>query len=161
MRKSRRWKIRKQTAMMKVKSFLLSCFSRKVGTGIISLFCFFSFFPQKKDACVVTLCVRPSVCLCINFLAYPETHRTKIFSLALSILMLETIQIWLVSINALGIILVGWCEEKHPTAKNSLQHSHGWAAAFNIVTKWDFLEMKASLWLNGRSQNVAKGWLST
>ena len=30
-----------------------------------------------------------------------------------------------------------------------------------MVTKWDFLEMEASLWLNGRSQNVAKGWLST
>ena len=25
----------------------------------------------------------------------------------------------------------------------------------------DFLEMEASLWLNGKSQNVAKGWLST
>ena len=30
-----------------------------------------------------------------------------------------------------------------------------------MVTKWDFLEMEASLWLNGRSQNVAKGCLST
>ena len=30
-----------------------------------------------------------------------------------------------------------------------------------MVTKWDFLEMEASLWLNGRSQDVAKGWLST
>ena len=30
-----------------------------------------------------------------------------------------------------------------------------------MVTKWDFLEMEASLWLNGKSQNVAKGWLST
>ena len=30
-----------------------------------------------------------------------------------------------------------------------------------MVTKRDFLEMEASLWLNGRSQNVAKGWLST
>ena len=30
-----------------------------------------------------------------------------------------------------------------------------------MVTKQDFLEMEASLWLNGRSQNVAKGWLST
>ena len=28
-----------------------------------------------------------------------------------------------------------------------------------MVTKWDFLE--ASLCLNGKSQNVAKGWLST
>ena len=27
-----------------------------------------------------------------------------------------------------------------------------------MVTKWDFLEMEASLWLNGKSQNVAKGW---
>ena len=32
---------------------------------------------------------------------------------------------------------------------------------FDMVTKRDFLEMEASLWLNGRSQNVAKGWLST
>ena len=30
-----------------------------------------------------------------------------------------------------------------------------------MVTKRDFLEMEASLWLNERSQNVAKGWLST
>ena len=30
-----------------------------------------------------------------------------------------------------------------------------------MVTKRDFLEMEASLWLNGKSQNVAKGWLST
>ena len=30
-----------------------------------------------------------------------------------------------------------------------------------MVTKRDFLEMKASLWQNGKSQNVAKGWLST
>ena len=29
------------------------------------------------------------------------------------------------------------------------------------LSKRDFLEMEASLWLNGRSQNVAKGWLST
>ena len=30
-----------------------------------------------------------------------------------------------------------------------------------MVTKRDFLKMEASLWLNERSQNVAKGWLST
>ena len=30
-----------------------------------------------------------------------------------------------------------------------------------MVTKRDFLEMEASLWLNGKSRNVAKGWLST
>ena len=30
-----------------------------------------------------------------------------------------------------------------------------------MVTKRDFLEMEVSLWLNGRSQNVAKGWLPT
>ena len=30
-----------------------------------------------------------------------------------------------------------------------------------MVTKRDFLKMEASLWLNGKSQNVAKGWLST
>ena len=30
-----------------------------------------------------------------------------------------------------------------------------------MVTKRDFLEMEASLWLNGKSQNVAKGWLPT
>ena len=30
-----------------------------------------------------------------------------------------------------------------------------------MVIKRDFLEMEASLWLNGKSQNVAKGWLST
>ena len=30
-----------------------------------------------------------------------------------------------------------------------------------MVTKRDFLEMEASLWLNWKSQNVAKGWLST
>ena len=30
-----------------------------------------------------------------------------------------------------------------------------------MVTKRDFLEMEASLWLNGKSQNVAEGWLST
>ena len=30
-----------------------------------------------------------------------------------------------------------------------------------MVTKRDFLEMEVSLWLNERSQNVAKGWLST
>ena len=30
-----------------------------------------------------------------------------------------------------------------------------------MVTIRDFLEMEASLWLNGMSQNVAKGWLST
>ena len=26
-----------------------------------------------------------------------------------------------------------------------------------MVTKWDFLEMEVSLWLNGKSQNVAEG----
>ena len=30
-----------------------------------------------------------------------------------------------------------------------------------MVTKQYLLEMEASLWLNKRSQNVAKGWLST
>ena len=30
-----------------------------------------------------------------------------------------------------------------------------------MLTKRDFLEMEASLWLNERSQNVAKGGLST
>ena len=30
-----------------------------------------------------------------------------------------------------------------------------------MVTKWDFLEMEESLWLNEKSQSVAKGWLST
>ena len=33
--------------------------------------------------------------------------------------------------------------------------------SYLMVTKWDFLEMEASLWLNKKSQNVAKGWLST
>ena len=30
-----------------------------------------------------------------------------------------------------------------------------------MVTKRDFLEIEASLWLNEKSQNFAKGWLST
>ena len=33
--------------------------------------------------------------------------------------------------------------------------------SYLMVTKRDFLKMEASLWLNGKSQNVAKGWLST
>ena len=33
--------------------------------------------------------------------------------------------------------------------------------SYLMVTKWDFLEMEASLWRNERLLNVAEGWLST
>ena len=54
-----------------------------------------------------------------------------------------------------SLILIGLREEGHPATKNSLQHFQGKTAAFNMVTKQDFLEMEALLWLKKRYQNVA------
>ena len=42
-----------------------------------------------------------------------------------------------------SLIPAGWCEEGHPTTKNSLQHSHGYThnyLQYLVVTKQDFLK---------------------
>ena len=67
------------------------------------------FSSEKRRLCYrcvclsVCPCVRLSIRLWANFLAYHETHRTTIFSFAPSICMLETIQIWFISDLALRI----------------------------------------------------------
>ena len=58
---------------------------------------FSAFFLGKKDAYVFAVSVRPSVS---QFSSEPKNIRTQIFSIAPSILMLETVQIWFISDNA-------------------------------------------------------------
>ena len=78
-------------------------------------FSFSALFSSKKDVYVFAV----SVCLWANFLANHETHRTKIFSVALSIHMLESIQIWFISDKAF------WLNWKK-TSKNRAPKAGWW-----------------------------------
>ena len=62
------------------------------------LLIFSAFYVEKKTHVLAVF-----VCLWANFLANHETHRTKIFSVAPSIHMLESNQIWFISDKALGL----------------------------------------------------------
>ena len=56
-------------------------------------------------------------------------------------------------------IPTGWC--KKASHHQKLASTFPGIDSCLKMTKRDFLEMEVSLWLNERSQNVAKGWLST
>ena len=58
-----------------------------------------------------------------------------------------------------SLIPTGWC--RWASHHQKLAPTFPGIDSCLMVTKRDFLEMEASLWLNERSQNVAKGGLST
>ena len=58
-----------------------------------------------------------------------------------------------------SLIPTGWC--RRASHHQKLAPTFPGIDSCLMVTKEDFLEMEASLWLNERSQNVAKGRLST
>ena len=58
-----------------------------------------------------------------------------------------------------SLIPTGWC--RRASHHQKLAPTFPGIDSCLMVTKQDFLKMEASLWLNERSQDVAKGWLST
>ena len=58
-----------------------------------------------------------------------------------------------------SLIPTGWC--RRASHHQKLAPTFPGIDSCLMVTERDFLEMEASLWLNERSQNVARGWLST